>query len=40
VTVERGGFGAEKAAPIAAEMLKHWYRLGDTEIAAGDSQTN
>lgn len=40
-TVERGGFGAEKAAPIAAEMLKQWFRLGDgVEVSAGSSETN
>lgn len=40
VTTETGGFGAESAAPIAAEILKAWYRLGsDVEVAAGDSAT-
>ncbi len=38
VTVERGGFGAEKAAPIAAEMMKQWFNLQDVEVAAGDSK--
>ncbi|HWT95027.1 MAG TPA: penicillin-binding transpeptidase domain-containing protein [Solirubrobacteraceae bacterium] len=27
-TVERGGFGAEKAAPIVRRMLAHWFDLG------------
>lgn len=40
VTTETGGFGAQSAAPIAAEMLKAWYRLGsDVEVSAGDSAT-
>lgn len=28
-TVERGGFGAEKAAPIVRRMLAEWFDLGD-----------
>ena len=28
-TVERGGFGAEKAAPIVRRMLARWFDLGD-----------
>jgi len=38
VTVERGGFGAERAAPIACRMLRSWYR---TRVAcsAGASRT-
>lgn len=39
VTVEKGGFGATTAAPIACRMLRSWY---DTKApcAAGDSRTN
>jgi penicillin-binding protein 2 len=40
VTVENGGFGATTAAPIAAQILRSWYRLKDVKIAAGSSTTN
>ena len=28
-TIERGGFGAEKAAPLVRRMLAHWFDLSD-----------
>ncbi len=40
VTIEAGGFGAEKAAPIAGEILKKWYGLDGVQLSAGDSKTN
>jgi penicillin-binding protein 2 len=39
VTIERGGFGAETAAPAARLILSHWFGLHDTEFHAGASQT-
>lgn len=39
VTVEDGGFGAETAAPIAAQMLAKYYGVNNAEIKAGDSST-
>ena len=40
VTTETGGFGAESAAPIAGEIMKAYYRLGDSvQLAAGESAT-
>ncbi|MFT4034829.1 MAG: penicillin-binding transpeptidase domain-containing protein [Patulibacter sp.] len=40
VVVEKGGFGAEKAAPIAGQMLAQWFHLtGKVEIVAGKSST-
>ena len=39
VTVERGGFGAERAAPIACRMLRQWYAVKDVACAAGESRT-
>jgi penicillin-binding protein 2 len=38
-TVERGGFGAETAAPAARLILSEWFHLGDREFHAGSSQT-
>jgi penicillin-binding protein 2 len=38
-TVERGGFGAETAAPAARLILSEWFHLGDKEFHAGASQT-
>ncbi|MDO9354355.1 MAG: penicillin-binding transpeptidase domain-containing protein [Solirubrobacteraceae bacterium] len=40
VTVERGGFGAATAAPIAGEILKKWYGLDDVEIVSGGDTSN
>jgi penicillin-binding protein 2 len=28
-TVERGGFGADRAAPFVRRLLAHWFDLGD-----------
>jgi penicillin-binding protein 2 len=34
VTVEKGGFGAETAAPAARLILSKWFRLGEDEFRA------
>jgi penicillin-binding protein 2 len=39
VTVERGGFGAETAAPAACEILTTWYDQSPTRCHAGSSIT-
>jgi penicillin-binding protein 2 len=39
VTIERGGFGAETAAPAARLILSDWFDLGDASFRAGDSAT-
>ena len=38
-TVEKGGFGAETAAPAARLILSEWFHLSDREFRAGSSQT-
>jgi penicillin-binding protein 2 len=38
-TVERGGFGAETAAPAARLILAEWFHLHDKAFHAGSSQT-
>jgi penicillin-binding protein 2 len=38
-TVERGGFGAETAAPAARLILAEWFHLHDKTFHAGSSQT-
>jgi penicillin-binding protein 2 len=38
-TIERGGFGAETAAPAARLILNAWFHLRDHEFVAGSSQT-
>ncbi len=38
-TVERGGFGAETAAPAARLILSEWFHLSDRSFRAGSSQT-
>jgi penicillin-binding protein 2 len=38
-TVERGGFGAETAAPAARLILDEWFHLKDRTFHAGSSQT-
>jgi penicillin-binding protein 2 len=38
-TVERGGFGAETAAPAARLILSEWFHLEDRDFVAGSSQT-
>ena len=38
-TIERGGFGAETAAPAARLILSEWFHLKDRDFVAGSSQT-
>jgi penicillin-binding protein 2 len=38
-TIERGGFGAETAAPAARLILAEWFHLSDRSFHAGSSQT-
>jgi len=40
VTVERGGFGAETAAPAARLILSQWFDVKDREFKAGSDQSN
>ena len=40
MTVERGGFGAETAAPAARLILDEWFDMGDREFHAGSDQSN
>jgi penicillin-binding protein 2 len=40
VTVERGGFGAETAAPAARLILSEWFDVGDDEFHQGSDQSN
>ena len=39
VTVEKGGFGAETAAPAARLILDQWFATGDHQFHAGSSET-
>jgi penicillin-binding protein 2 len=39
VTIERGGFGAETAAPAARLILANWFDLGEQKFQQGSSQT-
>jgi penicillin-binding protein 2 len=39
VTVEKGGFGAETAAPAARLILDNWFDLGNDKFKAGSSAT-
>jgi penicillin-binding protein 2 len=39
VTVEKGGFGAETAAPAARLILSQWFDTGDRTFHAGSSTT-
>jgi penicillin-binding protein 2 len=39
VTVEKGGFGAETAAPAARLILSNWFDLGSDRFKAGSSAT-
>jgi penicillin-binding protein 2 len=39
VTVEKGGFGAEAAAPAARLILSKWFGVKDDEFHAGSSAT-
>ena len=34
VTLERGGFGADTAAPVAARILEHYFKLPITPAAS------
>ena len=38
-TVEKGGFGAETAAPAARLILSEWFDLGEDKFRAGASKT-
>jgi penicillin-binding protein 2 len=38
-TIERGGFGAQTAAPAARLILSEWFHLSDRDFHAGSSQT-
>src|SRR3954469_15203760 len=40
VTIEKGGFGADTAAPAARLILDEWFATGDHEFHAGVSETN
>jgi penicillin-binding protein 2 len=37
VTIEKGGFGAETAAPAARLILSEWFGLGEDQFRAGSS---
>src|SRR3954453_16445734 len=37
VTLERGGFGAETAAPVAARILEHYFKLPITPSATSST---
>jgi penicillin-binding protein 2 len=39
VTVEKGGFGAETAAPAARLILSEWFHLGDKKFQRGKNQS-
>jgi penicillin-binding protein 2 len=39
VTIERGGFGAETAAPVARLILSSWFHINDNVFHAGTSAT-
>ena len=39
VTVEKGGFGAESAAPAARLILSKWFGVKDSEFRVGESAT-
>ena len=39
VTIEKGGFGAESAAPAARLILSSWFHLGEHDFKVGASQT-
>ncbi|HEY6889578.1 MAG TPA: penicillin-binding transpeptidase domain-containing protein [Solirubrobacter sp.] len=40
VTVERGGFGAETAAPAARLILSQWFDVKNREFKSGSNQSN
>jgi penicillin-binding protein 2 len=39
VTIERGGFGATTAAPVARLILSQWFHINDNTFHAGASAT-
>jgi penicillin-binding protein 2 len=39
-TIERGGFGAETAAPAARLILNEWFDLKDDDFIEGSDQSN
>jgi penicillin-binding protein 2 len=39
VTIEKGGFGAETAAPAARLILSKWFDLGQGEFRQGSDQS-
>jgi penicillin-binding protein 2 len=39
VTIEKGGFGAEAAAPAARLILSKWFGVKDSEFRVGTSAT-
>jgi penicillin-binding protein 2 len=39
VTIEKGGFGAETAAPVARLILSQWFATGDKQFHSGSSTT-
>ena len=39
MTVEKGGFGAETAAPAARLILSKWFGVKDRSFHAGSSDT-
>jgi penicillin-binding protein 2 len=39
-TIERGGFGAETAAPAARLILNEWFDVHDDEFQSGSDQSN
>jgi penicillin-binding protein 2 len=39
VTIERGGFGATTAAPVARLILENWFHINDNVFHAGSSAT-
>jgi penicillin-binding protein 2 len=38
-TIERGGYGAETAAPAARLILNEWFDLKDRDFRAGADQS-
>jgi penicillin-binding protein 2 len=39
-TIERGGFGAETAAPAARLILNEWFHVHDSDFHSGSDQSN
>jgi penicillin-binding protein 2 len=39
-TIERGGFGAETAAPAARLILSEWFHVHDNQFKSGSDQSN